>query len=210
MTDEVEIKFQCSPDITAELLRISKIGPDYLFSPVSTAEIHDTYLDTEDLLLMKNGASLRCRKEGKNLNVTFKSNSRFNASSITRDEIEQAVDEKMFEALLHRGKPPSFVMPIVRRIIGGRSLKQVLEIENRRQIRGIQRTNGVMMAELCLDQVTFRREGRESTLNGIEIEVKGEGTVSDLEALTSHLQSRFPNLRPDFEPKFEKGIMLLQ
>jgi inorganic triphosphatase YgiF len=123
MTDEVEIKFQCSPDVITGLSQLSNLGPDYSLSLPSSSETHDTYFDTKESLLLNHGASIRCRKKEKDLKITFKSNSRFNTSAITRDEIEKAVKKEAFQALLHKGKPPSFVMPAIRKIIGGRSVK---------------------------------------------------------------------------------------
>ena len=209
MGKETEVKFQCAPQVVAELSRIHELTPLYRLSPPRFSEIHDTYFDTEDLLLLQSSASLRCRKKGSELKVTFKSNARVNGSSVTRDEIEQTVDEKIFQALLHKGKPASFVMPALRRLIGGRSLKPVLEVENRRQIREIRRTERALIAELSLDEVRFLRHGYGADFHGLEVESKSTGTAEDLAQISQILHTYFPAIQVDHESKYEKGMRML-
>jgi inorganic triphosphatase YgiF len=65
------------------------------------------------------------------------------------------------------------------------------------------------VAEMSLDDVLFVRNGKQASYFGIEVELKEFGNEGDLKAISKGLMERFPELAPDAEAKFEKGMRLL-
>ncbi len=209
MTSEVEIKFQCPPKMIADLAQLSNLGPGYAVSPPYLSQIHDTYLDTNDGLLLNQGASLRCRKRGNQLRITFKSNPLCRGNELTREEWEQEVPGEEFQALLESGQVPDFCASAVQGFIGEEALIPVLEVHNQRKVRRVIHNERGLVAEFSSDDVIFIKNGKKAPYFGIEVELKDNGTDVDLENISTGLRRMFPELEPGSESKYEKGIRLL-
>lgn len=206
---EIEIKFRCSKEALTSLMGLTMLPPDYIFEKPYPYETHDSYLDTQNLLLLKQGAALRCRKKGDRLRVTFKSNPSAKGARITREEQEREVPEAEYQALLNSGVAPGFCAPAVFNIVGDEDLKVVLQVLNHRKVMEVKRKARGVVAEMSLDDVLFIRNDKQVCFFGIEVELKDIGNEADLVSISKGLLDRFPELVPDAETKFEKGMRLL-
>jgi len=209
MQKEIEIKLGCSKKTLKALEDLLTLPPYYRLEAPYPYETLDTYLDTEDQLLLKQAASLRCRKKGDKLKVTFKTGPSKEGARLTRMEMEQEVSKAEFDALLEAGQPPVFCAEDVMDKIGLDPLKAVLQVINHRQIKAISGKRRGIVAEMSLDDVVFARDDREARYFGIEVELKGDGTARDLETIADGLLLRFPDLRPHTETKFDKGMHII-
>jgi inorganic triphosphatase YgiF len=206
---EIEMKFRSSREAHSSLMDLAGLSPDYVFEKASHLEIHDIYFDTEDHLLLKQGASLRQRKTGDILKVTLKAYPSTEGARITRTEMEQSVSEAESRALLERGQPPVFCASLARDMIDHKTLKPGLRVLNSRTVRKISHKLRGVVAEMSLDRVLFVLNGKEMPYEGVEVELSDNGTKADLEAISDILMQRLPDLAPDVESKFEKGMRLL-
>ena len=208
MQKEIEIKFRCTNGALKTLVHLNNLSPDYMLEKPCSFEIHDIYLDTKDRFLLKKGASLRCRRKDDRLRVTFKSSPFLQGNRLVRDEWEQEVSRGEFQALLHTGRVPGFCASAVQGLVGEKALSPVLALRNHRKVRSVVHNHRGLVAEMSLDDLLFIRNGKEDPCFGIEVELKGEGEEADLEILSKELRKRFPELEPDTETKFEKGMRL--
>ena len=206
MQKEIEIKFRCTDNVLKAIVRLTSLSPNYTLEKPGFSETHDTYLDTNDGLLLKRGALLRSRKKSDQLRITFKSNPSHRGNQLTREEWEQEVSRKEFQALLEAGRVPDFCASAVQSLAGEEALFPVLEIRNRRKVRCVTHKERGMVAEVSLDDATFFRNGKKVPYFGIEVELKGNGNDGDLENLSAGLRKMFPELEPDGESKYEKGM----
>ena len=209
MQKEIEIKFRCSKKSLASLATLTKLPLDYSFEAPYPFETLDIYFDTRSNDLLKQGASLRCRKKGDQLRVTFKSNPVRKGNQLIREEWEEEVSEEVFQALLESGRVPDFCAAAVRGFVGKAALFSVLEVQNHRKIRRVLHDDRGQVAEMSLDDVLFVRNGKQASYFGIEVELKEFGNEGDLKAISKGLMERFPELASDAETKFEKGMRLL-
>lgn len=206
---EIEIKFRSSRRDLSSLMALNGLPPDYILENAASMKIQDIYFDTGDRLLLSQGASLRRRKKGDTLKVTFKSHPIAQANRLTRTEMEEPVSESESRALLEQGVPPSFCADALRDLVGHSALKPGLQVLNSRTVRKVRHRSKGVVAEMALDRVLFLLNGKEMPYHGVEVELAGHGTEADLDAISKGLIERLPDLAPDAESKFQKGMRLL-
>ena len=84
-----------------------------------------------------------------------------------------------------------------------------LEVRNHRKVRRVIHNDRGLVAEMSLDDVLFIGNDKKVPYSGIEVELKEFGTDVALENISTGLRRLFPELEPDSESKYEKGIRLL-
>lgn len=206
---ETEIKLRSSGQSLLSLLALDGLHPDYVLERDAAFNIQDLYFDTEHHLLLRQGASLRHRLKGGVLNVTLKSHPLAQGATLTRTEIEREISEAESRALLEQGVPPACCAELLVDLGAPDALKPVLQVLNARTVRRVVHPSRGMVAELALDRVLFLLNGQETVYEGVEVEVIGNGTQADLDAISKGLMERAPDLAPDPESKYEKGMRLL-
>lgn len=206
---EIEIKFHCQDRDLQAIAHLKSLSLAYILEKPHPFKTEDTYLGTWQGLLLQKGASLRGRERGGQFRVTFKSHPSIRDGQLTREEWEQEVSGEEFQALLESGQVPDFCASAVQGIIGEEALIPVLAVRNHRKVRPVIHKHRGIVAEMSLDYVTFLRNGKKAPYFGIEVELMDNGTEVDLKAISKDLTERFPELAPDAETKFEKGMRLL-
>lgn len=147
--------------------------------------------------------ALRARREPSRLVATLKSGGTVEGAVHSRDEVEAEADE----AAIARGEWPGAIGERIAETAAGRPLVPLVQVENRRRTWSVHR-DWHRVAEVALDQGVIRAAGREQPFQEIEVEIKDNGTMDDLEAVTNWLTGRLP-LAPEPDSKFARGQRLL-
>ena len=206
---EREIKLTVRASGAFEELARKPAIAGFQLSPVETRDQDDLYLDTEELLLLASGVSLRYRRRSGTLTATLKEIAGRGRRGILQDrrEIEEVLGEE--------GVPQGAVGDAVASLAGDAELLPILRLRTRRRVREV-RANGSTVAELCLDEVEVYPGGRErpapdakplGRFREVEVEetTPGRNTLAAIgeELLTS------PEFSPSLISKLERGLDLL-
>jgi len=181
----------------------------FQLSPVETRDQDDLYLDTEELLLLASGVSLRYRRRSGTLTATLKEVAGKGGRGILQDrrEIEEVLGEG--------GVPQGAVGDAVASLAGDAELLPILRLRTRRRVRQV-RANGSTVAELCLDEVEVYPGGKKAPAADAEPlgrfrEVEVEETTpgrNTLMAIGEELLTS-PDFSPSLVSKLERGLELL-
>ncbi len=130
-----------------------------------------TYLDTPDLVLARNGITLRRRTGGPDAGWHLKLPSRNDTRWELREPLGQADDG-----------PPAALSALLPGLLGDRELAAVAQIRTRRRVSRLEDAGGRVLAELCDDLVSARRarDGAGATWHEWELEL-GSGDPTLLE-----------------------------
>ena len=93
-------------------------------------------------------------------------------------------------------------------ITGGAPLQPLLTIHTARHNIAVT-LGGREVAQISLDDATIAAGGRTQPLRELEVELHGDGTLADLDALCAALNEHFP-LQPENQSKLERGLVLLE
>ncbi|MBF0528728.1 MAG: hypothetical protein HQK55_05550 [Deltaproteobacteria bacterium] len=126
-----------------------------------------------------------------------------------RSEGERDARPETFQALLESGKRPTFFTDLYDNpgaVLNGLGLRPVWEVISRRRAAGVfrrgQEAEGPVV-ELTLDGFQFHRDDVTADFTGSEAEIKGAGTIADLDRVVDRLKTFCPSLRPDNQSKYE-------
>ncbi|HWD55868.1 MAG TPA: CHAD domain-containing protein [Acidimicrobiales bacterium] len=163
----------------------------------------DTYLDTDDWRVARAGFVARTRHRGRHDEVTVKDLRPAEGSGL-RQRLE--VTEVLPAAGVGGLGPEGPVGRRLRAIVGGRPLREVLQVRTRRRPFAL-RVGGVDVAEVALDETVIVVGGgqRPMQLRRVEVEVRAEW----LEALDPIVQQLRVScgLQPARLSKFEAGLL---
>jgi inorganic triphosphatase YgiF len=201
---ETEAKFIVPDETTFAALRgLETLGP-YTLANTRTKQVHDRYLDTEDLSFYNRELFVRLRAvSGGGLLLTIKgSGSGVQEGSIhTRDEYETQVTG------LHVATwPEGDVRRIVAETAHGKPLHDLFTLDQTRTVSNLHDGDRVV-AELSLDDVTIHTAARPVRAYELEIELLPDGLLDDLRALSRILTQEY-GLLPQPVSKFERAMML--
>jgi inorganic triphosphatase YgiF len=207
---ELEGKFACGPEELERAVRLEEIGDFQLIASKERTQT-DIYYDTPTLALREVSSSLRLRQSGGSFKATFKGPRQTvdapdsDAQLFKRVEVEVAVDP-----------PPSDQSPFTERvdlnpvlrareIAGGTDLRPLALLTTRRTQR--YRRDGGGEVELALDRVEAcdLRNGRETAMCEIEIELI-DGDEATLVSAAAALRATLPTLRPSSESKLARAL----
>lgn len=197
---EIEAKFRVPDAVTfRRLLALSGLD-DYLFGPVEVAETVDRYYDTADMALLRGGYACRLRQERGRIIATVKGLGEAEGSLHQRQELETLLQE-MCEP---RDWPEGAAKTLVLSLIGDRPLSLLFELRQVRHHREV-REGARIVGWLSLDQVRLADADRSLSWWELEIELSGQGAISDLRSLEDALVKRF-GLSPEPRSKFARAL----
>lgn len=164
------------------------------------------YFDTEDLLLSKNGITVRVRSEGDSNFATLKSISKGNDGLFKRDELNVPItDESSFMALdpmLFKGSEEGDRMI---KILDGKMLINLLEMHFLRRRKRIAYASSII--ELAIDTGTIITDKGEKPINEIELELFA-GNEDSISHLGLEIANKY-GLNAKNTSKFQDGLDML-
>jgi triphosphatase len=199
---EREAKYRATKRIRPTEIEALDLAP-YSLGERQTADLRDTILDTADRRLSQARYGLRVRHDGEQLLLTLKSPGTVSGAVHSRPEIEEPITGRVRD---DRTQWPDSIAAPVAELIGDAELAPLIEVRNRRRTWYVTR-DGVNLAEIALDRGTISADGRSMPFHEIEIELKGEGSDSDLSAIEARLTAGLP-LAPETRSKMQRGLQL--
>jgi triphosphatase len=181
-----------------------------IVAPESTLEITDTYYDTDDWRFYRAGYALRVRNTDSEIEATMKSLTPAEGSLRRRREISEPLKDDKPATLKEAGGP---VGGRCRALVGGRTLRQLFEIETRRQGFALlldgstdESDGDVRVGEVSLDASKIPLGDEPARLTRVEVEVgTGMAPTPDLHGFIDEMQSAL-ELSPASASKFETGL----
>lgn len=184
---EIEAKFRAMKRIKAGDIEKLDLSP-YLLGERETHDLRDTLLDTEIYAVRRAKHSLRIRYDNKVGLLTLKGPKKVEGATHTRAEIEVPLGDG--EPL----EPATWAREIgdpVQAIVGEMPLQRLMTIHNRRRTWDIYH-NGAIVGEVALDRGKIVAGGASEKLHEVEIELKGDGTLTHLEQLMAKFTAQLP------------------
>jgi CHAD domain-containing protein len=203
---EIEAKYRIPDNRTyIKLKSLVSVGK-FTISPGHLLKFHDTYFDTEERKLWNAGLVLRKRQYDDQVVVTLKSLTPPLDTIHRREEVEMKVPGIKIDQL--NTWPDMAFSNRIWHITGGSDLVPIFSLHQHRFERDIIR-NGVIVAELCIDQMQCRSGDSDITYSGLEVELTGGGTEQDLEKILKKLENTF-DLIPEKASKLEVALSYAQ
>lgn len=201
---EIEQKYRVDDDgLFLALLDLRELD-DYMLHPAPEPEQqHNSYYDTADRRLRAARHGLRVRTIGEHRIATLKGEGTSVDGRSARGEWETPVDSDDVA-----GWPAGELRERVLAITGGAPLAPLLAIRTTRHNIRASRA-GTEVALISLDNAEIAAGGRTQPIRELEIELHGEGTLADLDALCAALLARF-SLQPERLSKLARGLALLE
>ncbi|MEM7029444.1 MAG: CYTH domain-containing protein [Chloroflexota bacterium] len=200
---EIEAKFSV-PDIEIynQLKQMDHLA-GFELSASKEKQVIDTYVDTDDRLILNAGYGCRKRVQPDGLLVTLKGLGTIDGAVHRREE---------WEVLLTTDQPPTHwpdspVRERVKQIIGGAALQPLVQLAQTRIVQFIYQDQR-RMAELSLDSVRLAVQGKEQAYFELEIELIPPESEALLVNLVSTLQQNF-HLQPETRSKFERALSFI-
>jgi inorganic triphosphatase YgiF len=201
---EIEAKFRIDDQrVFVELLGLAVLGPYRLSPKPEPEQQRNIYFDTADGQLDAGRYGLRIRDLGTRRIATLKGASHGAGALHMRDEWEAEIgaDDEPTRW------PASEVRDRTLALIGETPLLAILSIRTTR--RHIYVAQGdADIAEISLDEGVISAGGREQPFREVEIELLGQATRADLDAIVELLGAHFP-LIPEEQSKLARGMALL-
>ena len=201
---EIEQKYRVDDERVFEALRELRDLDGYtLHLHITPEQQHNIYFDTSGGRLRTAKHGLRVRELPDKRIATLKGPASGGEGRSARDEWEVEIGAVDTPAAW----PPSQARDHTLALVGDEPLVRLLTIDTTRQ-HIIAIHNESEVAELSMDEGTILAGGHVEAFRELEIELKGEGTPADLDALSRALRARF-HLVPDDRSKLARGLALL-
>ena len=200
---EVEAKFAVTGTLPPEQITALDLSP-YCLVDCGTERHEDAVLDTPAHDLTGAHQALRVRHTPDATLMTLKGPASREGAVFARDEIEAPVAEG---AMSDPALWPAAIAARVRPLLNGEPVQPLVRVEVARHLWHATR-DGELVAEIALDDGQIRAGGRELAVHELEVEIKGEGTRDDLDALGKTLRTDLP-LVPEPLSKLQRGLALL-
>ena len=200
---EIEAKFAV-PDMAAfQRLQAVDHVAGFSLSAHQVQQVRDTYLDTDDRLILASGYACRRRETELETLVTLKGLRRTEGAIHRRKELEVS---------LHGYKAPeewpeSPARDLVLQVTGGAPLVPLFDLRQTRVFRRM-RHGELLVAQLSLDNVRVIADDRRKSHFELEVELAPQGTGSDLAEIVNYFQDEW-NLAPEPRSKFERALAFL-
>jgi len=201
---EIEAKFAVSEVKTFQRLQAADRLAAFALSAHQVKQVHDTYLDTADQLILAAGYAYRQREQEEGILITLKGLGSAEGAVHRREELE---------TLLPAAAPPaewpaSPVRERVLRLTGDAPLLPLFSLRQTRIVRQMKRGKQTV-AELSLDDVHLTIAGAEHAYLELEVELASKGAEDDMATIVTCLQDEW-GLEPDPHSKFERALALLE
>ncbi|MEA3335704.1 MAG: CHAD domain-containing protein [Chloroflexota bacterium] len=208
---EIEAKYRISNPELYDILSSTDSLAGFAIEDVKIKKVEDQYFDSEDLVFMRGGFSLRLRSSGGSKVVTLKSLDRGEGALYSRQEVETTLEPGTGMQIANWPEGPA--RELAGRLAGGRPLEALFRIRQQRVVRNLCRiSGGQAVIELSLDQVELQaasglgQTGENSFLE-LEAELLPGGRLEELEAVVEFLEE-VPGLVAESRSKFEQGLAL--
>jgi inorganic triphosphatase YgiF len=199
---EIEAKYAVTAPLDPAQVETLDLRP-YALRDRRAARQHDLLLDTATRALTARQLTLRLRAVGDQVTITTKGPNAGGAGIHEREEIEVTLAAPAPSD--YRRWPPEIVRRI-EPIVGDLPLQTLVEVDVLRFTWDVAAPSGVI-AELALDEGMIAANARTTPVHELEVELKGDGTREDLNALQGRLTMSLP-LQPEMRSKFEQGLAL--
>lgn len=216
---EMELKLSVSPEMQSKFVPdLTEAGSAHFFARLAatfafagfrleeerTAEHSDRYFDTESAALESTGQCVRLRLGAGPPTLTVKKAGRPQLGIFNRPEYEAQIAQMEIDGLIATG----FDSLVRERFpeLGGKPLKEVLQIETRRHQVLVRKPNEAY--KVCLDLSTFiepKSQARSPVSVEVEIEAQGKTMSSALEAVRKALMEIFPEFSLGQKSKQRRG-----
>jgi CHAD domain-containing protein len=200
---EIEAKFAVPDIATFQQLQAVEHIAGFSLSAHQVQQVRDTYLDTDERLILANGYACRCRETESEVLITLKGLGRADGAIHRRAELE--ISMPSYEPL--QDWPESPVRDLVEQMTGGDPLKPLFELRQTRVFRRMSQGE-LLVAQLSLDNVRVVAGKRRKSHFELEVELAPQGTTSDMGAIVIFLQDEW-NLVPEPRSKFERALIFL-
>lgn len=200
---EIEAKFSLPNIETFHRLREAEQLAGFALSAGRVKQVHDTYLDTEERLIMAAGYACRRREQREGTLITLKQLIKAKSAVHRREEMEILLPAYQPP----EAWPPSPVRDQVLGLIGEASLVPLFDLKQARVVRQVSQDER-LIAEMSLDGVHLATNGKELSFFELEVELAGQGGESDLSAIVACLQEEW-ELEPETQSKFERALAFI-
>ncbi len=201
---EIEAKFSLPDMTTYHHLQTAGDLAGFTLSAGSEKEIHDTYLDTADRVILAAGYACRRREHEGDIQITLKGLGDSRSAIHRREELAISLPADQPPAQWPAGPVRDRVLSL----IGEAPLTPLFELHQKRFVRQITRDEQPV-AELSLDQVLPSIGDKTEPYLELEIELADRGTESDIVSVAAYLEEEL-GLAPEPRSKFERALALLQ
>jgi len=201
---EIEAKFVV-PDrqVYAQLGHLRSLA-GYSLTPAGVAPVSDRYFDTLDRRFLAAGYACRLRQEGDAVLVTLKGLGGVEGAVHRRDEREVSLSVWNPDPMVW---PESAARTLALELAKGAPLRPLFSLRQRRRRADVTQ-GGRSVAELSLDAVRVTVGRKPVSYFELEVELKGDGTETDLAALAADLAGAW-GLVPEPRAKFERALALV-
>jgi CHAD domain-containing protein len=200
---EIEAKFAVPDVATFQRLQAIDHVAGFSLSAHQVQQVRDTYLDTEERLILASGYACRCRETELETLITLKGLGRAEGAIHRRKELE--ISLASYEP--PQDWPESPVRDLVLQVIGGAPLVPLFDLRQTRVFRRM-RHGELLVAQLSLDNVRVVASERRQSHFELEVELAPQGTGSDMGEIVAYLQDEW-NLAPEPRSKFERALAFL-
>lgn len=197
---EKEFKFLCPEGVTPEVLKhkLKEMGLKVKWK--KPKEQIDTYLDTPNDTLMKDGMSLRVRRIGDSYEGTFKTPESHSGALFLRGELKWSLSPEDVQ-IWERGGLPNFPKA-VSKLFEVSSLSPKITVHTLRH-KALVYVKNKNLIELAIDEVAFLGAKGKVNYRELELELK-RGDDGQFKRIAKVLEKHF-SLKPSTKSKYAIG-----
>ena len=200
---EIEAKFAVPDVATFQQLQAVQHVAGFALSAHQVQQVSDTYLDTEERLILASGYACRWRETEAEVLLTLKGLGKAEGAIHRRRELEIS----LVSYVPPEDWPESPVRDLVLQMTDGAPLVPLFDLRQTRVFRRM--TQGeLLVAQLSLDNVRIVANRRRKSHFELEVELAPQGTANDMRAIVTYLQDQW-NLAPEPCSKFERALAFL-
>ncbi len=200
---EIEAKFAVSDVATFQRLQAVEHVAGFSLSAHQVQQVQDTYLDTEERIILAHGYACRRRETESEVLITLKALGRAEGAIHRRKELEISLPTYASP----QEWPDSAVRDLVLKMAAGDPLIPLFDLRQTRVFRRM-RQGELLVAQLSLDNVRIIANRRKKGHFELEVELAPQGTANDMAAIIAYLQDEW-NLRAEPCSKFERALSFL-
>jgi len=201
MTLEIEAKYTTSEEQFVRLMEADALG-EYRLENAGEQHLTDSYMDTDARDIWKGGYACRIREKNGQWLLTVKGLGGAEGAIHQREEYEMEIQPGTPPQQWPDGPARDLVISFSR----SQPLSELCVIRQCRVLREVYRGK-CLIGEMSLDAVDMESAGQLERSHEVEIELKQDGTLEDLQVLDKILRSY--SLRPEPRSKFERAMAQL-
>jgi CHAD domain-containing protein len=200
---EIEAKFALPDVATFQRLQAADHVAGFALSAHQVQQVRDTYLDTEERLILAGGYACRRRETESEVLITLKGLGKAQGAIHRRKELEISLPAYQPPSEW----PDSPVRDIVLQLTGEALLIPLFTLRQTRVFRRMSQGE-LLVAQMSLDNVHLVANKKRRSYFELEVELAPQGTGSDVAAIVAYLQDEW-KLVPEPRSKFQRALALL-